>query len=216
MRALRSPLKFAAGLAGAIALATSAAGAGTAASASGEPARAGSYYPLAVGNLWAYRCSVEAAAAASKVRRIVGVTHVEGRAYYRTTLTVGTDPRPVPSFLSLGEDGSVWEGPLASTQGSAPVVPAPAPAPAPGQRVGVWVVGGTERLQLPALKSAQALRLENFAIDSPGPSAERRNEWLARYYVLGVGPVAEADGLGGQCELTRYRLSAPGGTRAPK
>ena len=123
-------------------------------------------------------------------------------------LTVGNDPRPVPPFLWLDADGSVWEAPAAGPQGSTPVAPGPAPAPAAGQRFGGWVIGGTERLRVPALKPADALRVENFAIDSPDVSAERRSEWLARYYVRGVGPVAEADGLGGRCELTRFRVGA--------
>jgi hypothetical protein len=175
-----------------------------------------SYYPLAVGNTWTYRCSVEGAPAAGKVLRIVGTAAGSGTGstYYRAALTVGNDPRAVITYLSREPDGSVWQGPRAGPGQRELIAPAATAVPARGQRLSAaWIVGGVERLRLPALARAEALRLENFAVEAPGVSAERRSEWLARYFVLGIGPVAEADGLGGQCELLRYRLNATGDAR---
>ncbi len=228
MRALRDPLKRARARAApqgtrallvavtlAFVAATSAAAADAAVAGLPTPAvESASYFPLAVGNHWTFRCSVEGAAAAGKVRRIVGVTRVNGRAYFRSALTVGNDPVPVPSYLWLEEDGSVWEGPTAGPEGAGPVTPAPTPRPAAGQRLGAWTIAGTERLRVPAFRSTEAVRIENFDSDSPDVSAERRNEWLARYYALGVGPVAEADGLGGRCELSRFKVASPRGAGA--
>ena len=57
-----------------------------------------------------------------------------------------------------------------------------------------------ESLSTPATSAVTAVRLENFGRDDPQVSASRRQEWQGKYYVRGIGLVAEADGLGDECD----------------
>ena len=161
------------------------------------------YFPLAVGNAWNYRCSVEGQPQAGKVLRIRDTKRLDSVVYYRAELAVGKDPKPLIYYLSVDVDGSVWQSPAASPEGRELLI---GKSPAKGQSYGAWVVGGIERTRVPALPNVETVRLENFSLEAPDLPAERRGEWLARYYARNVGPVAEADGLGGSCELTRFKV----------
>lgn len=174
------------------------------------------YFPLAVGNRWAYRCSTEGTPSAGKVLQIRQQLQRGGRWYFRAELRVGSDALPLVQYFSIDADGSVRRSlaaPSAIEAASGPDGAKPsgdvllAADTAVGSAHGGWVSAGIERLPLPALPRAQALRIETFSLDSPSLPASQRAEWRARYYVGGVGPVGDADGLGGRCDLTAYRLA---------
>ena len=58
--------------------------------------------------------------------------------------------------------------------GSEPLITA---APKAGAHVGTWTVAGGERIDTPALKQVDAVRIENFDRDDPQITAERRMKW---------------------------------------
>lgn len=192
------------------------------------------YFPLAVGNRWAYRCSTEGTPTAGKVLQIRQQLQHGGRPYFRAELRVGSDALPLVQYLSVDADGNLRRSLAVPSAGAAAGAAAGATTGAAagggdnatrnsdvllaanttaGSAHGGWVSAGVERLPLPALPRAQALRIETFSLDSPTLPASQRAEWRARYYVRGVGPVADADGLGGHCDLTSYRLARPAAIR---
>ncbi len=200
----------------AVVCAITAVGAATTATAATEPTHP--YFPLAVGNRWAYRCSTEGTPSAGKVLQIRQRLQQGGRWYFRAELRVGRVALPLVQYFSVDDDGSLRRS-LA-----APSADAAAGGTDAGQRSGDvllaadtaagsahggWVSAGIERLALPALPRTQALRIETFSVESATLPASQRAEWRARYYVRGVGPVGDADGLGGHCDLTAYRLAKP-------
>ena len=63
-----------------------------------------------------------------------------------------------------------------------------------------------ERMTIPAHAQVEALRVENFSTEGPKLPAEKRAEWQALFYARGIGQVAEADGLGGECALSKIHL----------
>ena len=192
------------------------------------------YFPLAVGNRWDYRCSTEGTPSAGKVLQIRQQVQHGGRLVFRAELRVGADALPLVQYFSVDGDGNLRRS-LAAPSPIAPAsAPASAPAPAPargtdvgkrsgdvllaadtaaGSAHGGWVSAGVQHLPLPALPRAQALRIETFSLESPTLPASQRAEWRARYYVRGVGPVGDADGLGGRCDLASYRLAKPAAAR---
>lgn len=163
-----------------------------------------SYFPLAVGNYWTYRCSAEGEAGFAKTVRLVGEDVRDGTRYFRAELRVRKD-KPLVYYLFADAAGQVSSAPVAGRDGSELLIAA---SPKPGERIGTWIVGGNERIDTPALKQVEVVRVENFGRDDPQLSAERRMEWLGRYYARGVGPVVEADGLGGECALTKYGIKS--------
>lgn len=172
------------------------------------------YFPLAVGNRWAYRCSTEGTPTAGKVLQIRQQMQHGGRRYFRAELRVGADALPLVQYFSVDADGSLRRSLTAPQVGAADSGDVLLAADtATGSAHGGWVAAGIERLALPALPRAQALRIETFSLESPTLPARQRAEWRARYYVRGVGPVADADGLGGRCDLTAYRLAKPAALR---
>lgn len=168
------------------------------------------HFPLAIGNSWRYRCQVEGAEQPGKVLRIVGREVRDDVVFFKTELQVGRDPKPLVYFLSVATDGTVRQSTAVAAQGAEVVISADT---SPGTRHGSWQSAGTERLRTPALPNVLAVRLENFSVESPDLPASKRAEWLARFFVKGVGPVAEADGLGGRCELVSYRHAKSPGSR---
>lgn len=164
------------------------------------------YFPLAVGDRWVYRCSIEGAPAAGRVLQIRKKILQDGVPYYRAELQVGQNPKPLVQYFSIGDDGGLRRS---LRPGPADTEVWLAADTTRGTRQGDWVSAGIEPLRLPALPGAQALRVETFPVDSPDVPADQRAAWRARYYMLAVGPVGEADGLGGRCELVSYRLARP-------
>lgn len=196
MRSLRDSLS--------LAIAAAALAAGPPVVAGNEAQTSNAYFPLATGNTWRYRCEVEGMAQPGKVLQILERSISGDGIYFKAELKVGRDPKPLVYFLSVGGDGIVRQSTAAGAEGGEVVIAVETLA---GTRHGAWTSAGKERLNVPALPKLSALRLENFSVQSAEVPAAKRSEWLARYYAKGIGPVAEADGLGGRCELVSYRLS---------
>ena len=158
------------------------------------------WFPLAVGNSWSYRCSVEGNFQFNKTVRITAIVSEGAKPLFRTEQRVGKDTIPLVYFLGLADDGSVFktlkagEGTRESLIGAAPKV---------GDRVGDRTVAASERIRVPTLGKIEALRVENFPFDDAGLTPDKRAQWQARFYARGYGPVAESDGLGGECALSR-------------
>jgi hypothetical protein len=161
-----------------------------------------SYFPLAVGNYWTYRCSVEGEHQFSKTVRLVFASARDNVQYFRAELRMKKD-KPLVYYLFADVDGQVFSAPNPARDGSEPLITA---APKAGEHVGTWTVAGAERIDTPALKQVDAVRIENFDRDDPQITAERRMEWRGRYYARDVGLLVEADGLGGECVLTQYHV----------
>jgi hypothetical protein len=205
MRAFRDPLR-------ALGAAVAALAASMAAASGGTPAGGHAYFPLAVGNSWAYACSTEGRPARGKELRITQRIARGDSAVYRAELKVSGDPRPLVQFLFVDADGAVRRS-LTAEAGDAEVLIGPDVGA--GTRHGPWTSAGTEQLSVPALRRVAAVKLENFPVDNAQLPQDKRDEWLARYYAKGIGPVGEADGLGGRCDLKAYRLSN-GSARPPQ
>ena len=195
-----------------------AASVGVDAGAAADAAPAHPYFPLAVGNRWAYRCSTEGTPSVGKLLQIRQQLQHGGRLYFRAELRVGTDALPLVQYFSVDAGGNLRRslaapparGAASGTDSGDVLLAADTTT---GSAHGGWVSAGVQRLALPALPRAQALRIETFSVESPTLPASQRAEWRARYYVRGVGPVGDADGLGGRCDLTAYRLAKPAVSR---
>lgn len=201
MRALRDPLT-----AGRIALAAAGGLAVMVARADVPPlpdAQPSPYYPLAVGNSWTYRCSAEGSRPFEKTLKLTAATVQDGRRFYRAEMRIRADPKPLVSYLYTGSAGEVLSM-LQLGKGEGEVLVTRAPRT--GDRVGERVAVVGEPMRIPALGKVSVVRVENFGRDDPTISEQRRMEWSGRYFARGVGLVAEADGLGGECVLTRHRV----------
>lgn len=196
MRTLRNPVALIA----AIACAVFADGA----MATGAPsAKAGNgYFPLAVGYAWTYRCSVEGRKQFDKTVRVTAVVTRDDTRYYRVEQRIGRDPKPLVYYLATGADGTVYS---TLTPGSGERELLITAAPKVGDKVGARKVAARERMNVPALGQVETLRVENFSADDPAMSAEKRAEWQGRFFARDVGQVAEADGAGGDCVLSRFQ-----------
>jgi hypothetical protein len=160
------------------------------------------YFPLAVGNYWTYRCSVEGEQQFTKTVRLVSASARDNVQYFRAELRIKKD-KPLVYYLFTDVEGHVFSVPNPGRGGSELLITA---APKAGEHVGTWTVAGGERIDTPALKQVDAVRIENFDRDDPQITAERRLEWRGRYYARDVGLLVEADGLGGECVLTQYHV----------
>jgi len=161
-----------------------------------------SYFPLAVGTYWTYQCSVEGAHQFTKTIRIMSAHTQDGIQYFFTELQMKKD-KPFTYYLLSDPQGQVFSAPNAGQPDREPIITA---LPQSGDHVGNWIVAGHERIDTPALKQIESVLLENFDRDDPQILAERRMEWRGRYFARNIGLVAEADGLGGSCELIRYHI----------
>lgn len=162
------------------------------------------YFPLAIGNSWTFRCSVEGKYQFDKTVRLTATVIQDGVRYFRAELRLKRAPHPLVYYLTVAADGSVFSSPKPSSEGRELLITA---APKVGDRLGDWQVAARERIRTPALAQVEALRVENFSIEDPQLSAQRRAEWQGRFYAQGIGQVAEADGLDGECVLSKFRLA---------
>ncbi|TXG78808.1 MAG: hypothetical protein E6R11_04190 [Rhodocyclaceae bacterium] len=171
------------------------------------PADAGgnAYYPLNVGNTWTYRCSAEGSSAFEKTVKLTAVIDHEGKRFYRAEMRLKRDPKPLVTYLSTSGAGEVFSVFKVGEAAGEVLVTS---APKTGDRVGERMAVAGEKTRVPALGAVSVVRVENFGRDDPKISADKRMEWSGRYFASGVGLVAEADGLGGECVLTRYKVGA--------
>jgi len=161
-----------------------------------------SYFPLNVGNSWSYRCSAEGEFQFTKTLRLVSVIQRNNVQYFRSELQVKND-KPLVYYMFVDDNNQVYSTPNTDLNGSELLVSA---NPKAGEFVGAMTVAGNEKIDLPALKQVNAIRIENFDRDDPNTPVEQRMEWMGRYYARGIGLVMEADGLGGECVLVKYRI----------
>lgn len=175
----------------------------TAVSAASYPVdSSASYFPLNVGNSWSYRCSTEGEFQFTKILRLASVIQRNNVQYFRSELQVKND-RPLVYYMFVDDNNQVYSTPNLDLNGSELLITA---NPKVGEIVGAMTVAGNEMIDLPALKQVNAIRIENFDRDDPNTPAEQRMEWMGRYYARGIGLVMEADGLGGECVLVKYRI----------
>jgi hypothetical protein len=171
---------------------------------SGQGADGNAMYPLAVGNSWTYRCTVEGAPALTKTTVLKALLEHNGVRYFQAEMRVTGDPKPLVYFLATNKAAEVFK---VSKPDDAAAEILMSSAPKNGEKVGGRFAVLGEKMRVPALGQVAVVRAENFPQDDPKVSADQRMEWTARYYAVGIGLVAEADGLGGQCVLTRYKLA---------
>ena len=171
---------------------------------SGAVADGNALFPLAVGNTWTYRCSAEGSDGFEKTVKLTALVEQGGHRFFRAEMRIRRDPKPLVYFLSTGATGEVSSAFKPDDAAKELLITA---APKSGDRIGDRVAAVGEKMRVPALGQVSVVRVENFSRDDPNVSADRRLEWKGRYYAKGVGPVVEADGLGGECVLSRYKLA---------
>ena len=211
MRPFRDPLS--ARLAAALALAMIMMGAAcrnaptrsaeTAAPPMKESLQAG-YYPLGLGNSWTFRCSVEGQFRFEKTLSLTSETVTGDTRFFRAELTRSGDNTPFNYYLFRAADGTVFKAPGPNRESAEPLVGSDMKV---GEKVGNFTAAAMEKTSTPATNELEAIRLENFSQADPNVAADKRLEWLGRSYAKGVGPLVEADGLGGECVLVRYKLA---------
>lgn len=163
-----------------------------------------SFFPLAVGNSWTYRCSVEGEFQFAKTLAITSETVKDGRRLFRAEMRTKGDSSPLISYLSVDAVGNVVTSLNPAQDRREILITA---RPKIGDRIERYRVAAVTRSHTKVFQSTDVVRLENFSMDDPTVPEDRRLEWLSRSYGRGVGPVEEADGLGGACVLSKFRLS---------
>lgn len=176
------------------------------AGAEGEKAAGSPFFPMAIGNSWAYRCSVEGEHAFDKTLTVTSAEEIEGKRYFRTELKVGSDPTPLVSFVFTDDTGRVFST-TDPRAGTAELLVTRDPKI--GDHIGSLTVTSKETVTTPALGTVEAFRVESFPFEEPGISEEEKMNWTGRFYARNVGLVAESDGLGGECLLVRIHLATP-------
>jgi len=161
-----------------------------------------SYFPLAVGNSWTYRCSVEGQFQFTKTIRITFAEIKKGHTIYRAEMRVGKDPKPLVSYLSIEANGHVVTF-LKSEDDREVLITA---SPKVGDKIGEYTVIGIDRLAMKTLPATDIVMLENFQADDPEVPEDKRLEWRGRTYGRGIGLVEETDGMGGACTLSKFNL----------
>ncbi len=159
------------------------------------------FYPLAVGNYWRYRCTLEGQLKYYKTVRITAVVHSLGKEYFKQEQT-GTG-QTVVSYLHVHTDGRVARS-IATEDAGAEIVGARRMNV--GDSLGERHVTRTETIDTPATGHVSALVLENFVPDDPSLLEEQRLEWTGIFFVAGIGIAAQGDGAGADCSLTNYHI----------
>ena len=172
----------------------------------GASAAEQSFFPLAVGNAWIYACSTEGEWQFDRTLSLVSELDVDGRRYFRSELKMSGDSNPLVTYVFADEGGNVYAATQPGSQEATLILPAD---PKVGDAVSDHVVAAIVRINAPALGDAEAIRIENFSAEDPNIPEERRLEWEGKFYVRGVGLAIEADGLGGECVLSKFNLANP-------
>lgn len=161
------------------------------------------FFPLAAGNTWTYRCSAEGRPQFTKKIVIASSAGLDGHRAYRSEMRTGSDPTPLVSYLMVDHDGRIKSS-LTPTLDRAELVLGPAPKI--GDRFGNFSVVSMGPSTLKTFRKTQVIKMENFSADDPTVSEEKRMGWRGRSYGKGIGLLEEADGLGGECVLSAYRV----------
>ena len=164
------------------------------------------YLPLAVGNSWSYECSVEGEFQFRKKITITSVSITGGHSTYRAEMRVGSDRKPLVSYLSIDSNDQVMTSLTPTPDNPELLINA---APKVGDHLGKFTVVAIERSTLKKFAGVETIRLENFSADDPKVPETKRLEWLGKTYGKGIGLLEESDGLGGICILVTYRTKAP-------
>ncbi|QQR68538.1 MAG: hypothetical protein IPI58_06730 [Alphaproteobacteria bacterium] len=166
-----------------------------------------SYFPLHVESRWTYRCTTKGEDPFTKTVTLgTEPTIRNGLSYLSVTTQIGDNKNLASMYYYADSKGIVWVAPTKSPDKAMAVA---AQSPKPGEKIeDMSVAAAPEIMEIPALGTQEVMRLENFSLDDSEITDERRTEWRARYYARGVGLVAESDGLGNSCELTKYRIGA--------
>jgi hypothetical protein len=162
-----------------------------------------SYFPLAVGNSWTFRCSAEGEFQFEKTLRVTSTVVADDTLFYRAEMTRNRDEQAAVSYLFESPDSTVSRASVPARSSGEPLIRSNAVA---GDRVGTLIAAPPERTTVPATGEAAVLRVENFPAEDPNLQEEKRLEWVSRSYAVGVGPVIEADGLGNECVLVKYHI----------
>jgi hypothetical protein len=160
-----------------------------------------SYFPLAVGNSWRYRCSVEGEHAFDKTFSITGSEPIQGIRYFRVELLVGDDSSPLEMFYFQDKKGGIYSSVEKTYEHNTLMITA---NPSAGDSLGDLVVSSEQEVETPATGLIKALLVEKYSLDDPLLSEEQRMDWEGKFYALGIGLVIEADGLGGECVLVEF------------
>ncbi len=161
------------------------------------------YFPLAVGNSWSYRCSVEGKFQFTKKITITSLTVKDGLRRFRVETRNVTDAKPLVSYLIIDSSGQVMTSLWPTSDSLEPLIKA---APKLGDRFGKFAVVTIQPSTDKKYRNAQIVSLENFSVDDPRVPEEKHLEWLGKTYGKGIGLVEEADGLGGACILSTYSV----------
>jgi hypothetical protein len=162
-------------------------------------------YPLAVGSTWTYRCSAEGEFQFEKTLTAVSELEAGETTLFEMKLDAGGS-RPLTFYLFHDARGDVFRT-LKSDGGEAEIVVTADPKA--GDRIGNRIAAGIETIDTPALNDVAVIRIESFAFEeSASDTSQQSHEWRAEYFAHGVGLVMEADGLGGDCVLSHYKLAA--------
>ncbi|MET0857617.1 MAG: hypothetical protein ABWY27_12760, partial [Telluria sp.] len=163
--------------------------------------------PLAAGNTWTYRCSAEGRFQFTKKVVIASMETVDGQLAYRSEMRVGTDPTPLVNYLIVDRGGRIMTSATPTpTLDKAELLMSSAPKI--GDRFGKFSVVARAPSTLKKYQKTETISLENFSADDPNVSEAKRMEWLGRSYGKGIGLLEEADGLGGACVLSAYKVKA--------
>lgn len=163
-----------------------------------------SFFPLSEGNRWRYRCSVEGNFQFEKEIKIVSVMIQKELRLHKVESRISTDEKPFVYYL-FNEKNKVFRTfDLNITERELEITVNPKLGDCLDQELKIsrhdWVT-------TPATGKIKALIVENF---NPEQSANTSNElldWRGFFYVRGIGCVAEADGLGGECVLIDYHVN---------
>jgi len=174
----------------------------TAAGNAAAPLPEESFSPLAVGNTWVYKCSLEGQFQFNKKIAIVSVATQNGHAVYRSEMRLGNDPKPLATYLHLDLEGRVMYSLQPDLVESKPIM---AVTPKVGDRFDDMTVAAIEPSSLKKFSGVAAARLENYPYPMDG-SEDKQMRWRSKWYGKGIGLLEEADGLGGSCILTSFRV----------
>lgn len=162
------------------------------------------YYPLAVGNSWHYRCSVDGEFQFSKHVNVR--SQADAPRTYLLETKVSTDKALLRTYAKVSATGTVT---LSHDLGGAPAEALISATPKVGEKFGAFSVVQLGMAADSRYRGKPQVRLETFAVDDPSVSEEQRLQWRGRVFVQGVGLVEEADGLGGACMLSSHTLVRP-------